>query len=276
MEEVRSVRRVFEQALGSARNDWLLGTVLTVVLAPLALAITGIVILVLLTGPDGWVRRATGHPTGVAAAVEVFLGLLFLAFVFGDGRRIAWRYVGGAAAGLVALACLAHLTPLPQAAPVAFWIVWSLGVFGVLALMGLAYDAKDHYDLGIGRWMVDDPFTLSDDLDRAHVALGFIVAIPRSMLGAVSDIVAGGWALRGLDGAEVEAASRVVLGIARTDPSLANDALRRLGPDSSARVLRALDGMKLVVPGDPPRLSAKGVKLVSTAMGASPGSSWRA
>lgn len=265
MEEARSVRRVFEQALAETRRDWALGTALSILLAPLALGVTAVLVAVLAAGV-GQDLRWHRPPGGLAGAVEVLLALLLTCFVLREGGRTPWRWVLSAAAVLAGVAGLAHATPLPASAPAAFWVVWGVGVLGVLGLAGVGYEAKDDYEVGLGRWKVDHPLTLTHELDRGHLGLGLLVTLPRALLETAGDIATGGWAVRGLDDVEVEGASRVLLGLARGDAALVDGALRRLGPAPGRRVQRVLERMKLVRPGSPPGLTQKGVKLVSQAM----------
>lgn len=258
--DVDKVRRVFEDALGEARRDWLLGTVLTIVFLPLLLAAAAAV-LVFMIGVDVVGEVAT-RPSAALVAVEVFLGFLFLGYFLGEPGRTRWPLVGVAAAGLAALVVLAHVTPLPRTAPGPFWAVYGLGVFGLLGVLGLAYTPRDDYDLGLGRYMINRPFTLHDDIDRAHFGLGFLVAIPRFVLGAASDVVSGSWALRGLSPHEVRGASAALLALGRGDAAGAHAQVGRLGPTAASRVRRALEGAKLLRPGG--HLTPKATRLLAS------------
>lgn len=261
--EVAKVRRAFEGALDAARRDWLLGSGLTVVLAPVFVAVA-LGLLVLLGGEP--VRWIVSHPTSGALAIEVFLAFLFLGFFLGEPGRARWGLVGVAAGGLAALALLAHATPLPQAAPGAFRGLYGVGVFVLLGVLGLAYTPRDDYELGLGRWLIDNPLTLRDDIDRAHLTMGVVTALPRFVLGAASDVVSGSWAVRGLAPHERQATAEALLALGRGDGAAAQRAIGRLGPTAAGRVLRALEGTKLVRPDG--KLTTQGSRLLA-ASGAS-------
>lgn len=67
-------------------------------------------------------------------------------------------------------------------------------VVAALTAAGVWYEPKERYYFGLGRrgFRVDDPTTVSDDLDRAHAALGFLVVIPnfvRLNLSTLKDLV---------------------------------------------------------------------------------------
>lgn len=262
--DVEAVRRGFEAALSEARRDWVLGTVLTIALAPVFLAATAAVV-VFVAGGD-LVESVVRHPTAGPLALEVFLALLFLGFFLGEPGRTRWGLVGVGAGGLIGLALLAHGTPLAARSPGLFWGVYGVGVFVLLGVLGLAYTPRDDYELGLGRWMIDNPLTLRDDIDRTHLGMGFVVALPRFVLGAASDVVAGSWAVRGLAPHEVRGAAAALLALGRGDAAGATSAVGRLGPTAAGRVVRALEGTKLLRPGG--RLTTQGSRLLA-ASGAS-------
>ena len=53
-----------------------------------------------------------------------------------------------------------------------------------MALLGRAYEPREDYYLGWFGGLMNDPFSLRDDVDRLHVRLGFMVALPMMLLGA--------------------------------------------------------------------------------------------
>lgn len=258
--DVNRIRRALDDALGEARRDWLLGTVLTVLFTPMFLAVA---LAVLVFGAGIEVVEVVASPSRALVGLEVFLGLMFLGYFLSEPGRTRWHVVLGAAAGLGALIALAHVSPLPRTAPGAFWALYGVGVLGLLGAMGLAYTPRDDYELGLGRWMIDNPFTLRDDIDRAHLGLGLLVAIPRFVLGAASDVVSGSWAVRGLAGHERQAAAMALLALGRGDGAEAQRAVGRLGPTSAGRVLRALEGTKLLRPGG--HMTTKASRLLAAA-----------
>lgn len=262
-DDASKVRRVLEEALSAARKDWLLGTVLTVVLAPV-FAAAALVGLVIALSYSGGVDVLNLSPAALPVVLEVFLVYMTVGLFFGEKRKVSGSLIAGALAGIAALAVLAHATTLRTTAPAPFWTVYGLGVAGILGLMGYGYAPRDDYYLGLTRYQIDNPFTLRDDVDRAHVGLGFAAAAPQFVLGAIGGIFDGSWALAGLEEREVVAASRALLGLARGDPK-AFTPVSALGPTAAARIMRALVGCKLLAAGAAvARLSTQGQRLLAT------------
>lgn len=66
-----------------------------------------------------------------------------------------------------------------------YWVMYTI-CFVVAMLLGHLYTPKKDYYLG---WrtkrhgVFNNPFTLRDDIDRAHFFLGFLIAIPNFVMG---------------------------------------------------------------------------------------------
>ena len=60
-----------------------------------------------------------------------------------------------------------------------FFLIYT-AIVTILMVVSLHYKPKDDYNLGIsrGRGYMDNPFTHKDNLERAHMALGFLLVIP--------------------------------------------------------------------------------------------------
>jgi len=129
---------------------------------------------------DLLVSAVTG--TVLSIVGYVVLGLLVYVFVLYLLSRAVYRRGGSAELSF----------------PI-FFALYTL-IVAVLMVVGIYYRPKERYDFGyVGRGFVADrPFTMSDDLDRAHASLGFLLVIPnfiRLNLVTLKDVFTSGGAV---------------------------------------------------------------------------------
>lgn len=251
--------------MGKDRHDALVFSLLTVLLTPVFLAIAVVLIVAMAYYADLPFVDYLGFWKSFLTGLNLSLTFMFIAFFVTPRRRpkradLAW--VGGAILLFGLMAALCYGTKLVSTSPGLFWPVYGGLVIGMFGFLGHAYEPKDDYYLGWWGGRIDDPFTIEDDVNRAHVALGFAAAFPRLLVGSYAEIFGSLWVWRGLEPVELSAATDVLHALASCDFQRSADRLRRLPPHSAARVVRALGKLKLVRTGpDGPRLTSEGEKL---------------
>ncbi len=131
----------------------------------------------------------------------------------------------------------------------------------MLGPIGHVYEPKDDYYLGwtAGPLRMDDPFTIQDDIDRAHIGLGFAVSMSHLILDSYGAIFGSRWLWRGLPESELTASVALLQGLATRDTSGVMSRVRALAKGSVVDIVRALVKLDLVViDKGHPRLSMKG------------------
>jgi hypothetical protein len=114
--------------------------------------------------------------------------------------------------------------------------------------MGHAYEPREDYYLGwtAGPFLMGDPFTVEDDIDRAHFSLGFAVGMSHMIMESYSGIFGSTWLWRGLEERELSGAVGLLQALAANDSSRARACVQILGRASALRVVRALVKLKMV------------------------------
>lgn len=254
-QRLQEVEARLAAALERTRRDTLVFTGCVVLFAPVVLVIA--VLVVILSAQ--WV----GFPLGALAvrhsgafrwfptlALSLLLARPFLRCLLGRIREPHARRRCQVALLLhVALVAATFGTSWAIAAPAAFWWGYAFTLLVVLALVGSSYQPRTEYRLGWlagGGRLYDDPFSLRDDLDRHHVALGFAVALPTAVLAAYTEVFASSWIWRGLTRPEIGLAARVLSTLVRGRGAGARILLSRAGPETGVRVRRALIRLRLV------------------------------
>ena len=224
-----AVRQAFEQA----RKDALIFAVLTVALTPFVLGLAGLVCFIGLLYIAGDVDLAS--TTGMWIFVTVFL-LLGLWNVWRSSAQPPW----------LAVAMIAGIAALTAVGPTGI-LSWQLHLalcgsltFGALALMGRAYEPRDNLYLGTAYG--NDPLTITDDVDRAHVMTGCAMALPALVLGAFSEIFASTWLFHGVTEDLVDGGVKV---LTATHAGKTDEAIRSIGYERR-RVLDLLRRAELV------------------------------
>lgn len=237
-----------EESLAASRRDRLIFVLGGVALTPLLLlgAVAGLLFAVWYADLPFFDHLPFRY--GLATGMNVFLLYMFVIFFINpDDRRASplrkLVTVGTAMGLMLLLLLLSYGTPLSARAPGAFWTMYGLVVLAILGLLGGAYQPRDDYYLGwFGGWM-GDPFTIEDDLDRGHLALGCAVMFPAALLDIYGEIFSGWSLLVPLTEAERLAAAEVIREIDAGNP---RRPLERLDRHSAARVVRALVKADLV------------------------------
>jgi hypothetical protein len=176
---VREIKVVLEKA----KSDALLFAVLTAVLTPFLLLVLVALFIFALAFADLPVIDHLGFAGSFLAGANLTVGFMLGSYFLhpkpswqqksSDG---AWMFT--AFALFCALLIFSYATTLNVTHPFGFWTVYLLLALGSFACMGHAYEPHDDYYLGwrVGSTLCDDPFTFRDDIDRAHVLLGFLAS----------------------------------------------------------------------------------------------------
>lgn len=264
------VRERLREIIHRDRVDYLRFALTVVLLTPVFLTVAIVVFVVVapLAGAPRWLEG----PNSVVFAVSVAAGGMLVALLLGqqpDTHKDPTAPLLGAGLAYGAILALGYGTPWMQSQPVAFWSLIALLLTAILAFLGWLYEPSDRYYLGwvAGPIVMDDPFTLEDDVDRRHIALGFAVAIPRMILGTYGEIFGSGWLLRPLDEREQELASLALLEAERGMTSQTLGELAGLERRRAARAIRALSKLGLLHGRRGLKLTADGRDLVGTAHG---------
>jgi len=127
--------------------------------------------------------------------------------------------------------------------------------------MGYVYEPKEDYYLGwiMGPFIIDNPFSIEDDIDRAHLSLGFSIAIPNLIIASYADIFGSTWLWRGLEERELASAVMLLQTLAAHETTQAQERMRAIGNMSALRIIRALVKLDMIrIERTGPRLSLKG------------------
>jgi len=262
----RALRTKLRELCASARSDVALFAVLTVLLTPLAVALFILVLLFALAFVDLPVIDHLGYKLSFITGVNLCLAFMVASYFLRPKEQYqrqandtTWLLV---AFGLFcAILALSYATPLAQTHPEWFWPFYLLLALAMLGCIGHAYEPKDDYYLGwtAGPLLMDDPFTIQDDIDRAHVGLGFAVSISHLILDSYGSIFGSRWLWHGLQEPDLTASVALLQGLATRDASGVMSRVRALAKGSAVDIVRALVKLDLVVmEKGRPRLSRKG------------------
>ena len=209
--------------------------------------VAGVCIAGLTTASLWAVSWALGHlaageePVRVKALLSGLNG--FLAWMFfatgagavAGGARWGWILAG---AGTFALQCLlSYASSLPLRDPRFFGTLYGILSFATLGLIGHAYVPRDDTFL-------PGPFAKKrtrNQTDLSHETAGFLVAIPRFIVGGFADSVASAWVWRPLSAVERAAAVEVLRKLSVRDPDAAERRLSQLRRREAVHVMRWLD-----------------------------------
>jgi hypothetical protein len=262
----RALRTKLRELCASARRDATLFVVLTVLLTPLAVAIFILFLLFALAFVDLPVIDHLGYELSLITGVNLCLAFMAASYFLRPKEQYqrqdddtSWLLV---AFGLFcAILALSYATPLGQTHAGWFWLFYLLLALAMLGCIGHAYEPKDDYYLGwtAGPLLMDDPFTIQDDIDRAHIGLGFAVSFAHLILDSYGAVFGSRWLWRGLPESELTASVALLQGLATRDASVVMSRVRALPKGSAVDIVRALVKLDLVViDKGHPRLSRKG------------------
>src|SRR6185369_310199 len=262
----RALRAKLRDTCASARRDAGTFAILTVLLTPLALTAAVLMLFFALALVDLPVIDHLGYALSVVTGVNLCLAFMLGAYFLRpkeeyqrQGSDDTWLLV---AFGLFCvILALSYCTPLAKSHPALFWPVYLLLTLTMLGCVGYAYVPGDDYYLGwtAGPLLMDNPFTLQDDIDRAHIGLGFAVSIAHLILSSYGEIFGSRWLWRGLEERELAASVALLQGLAARDASGLMSRIRELSRGAAADIVRAMVKLELVVMDKgKPRLSLKG------------------
>lgn len=262
----RALRLKLREACASAQRDAAVFTVLTVLLTPLAVALFIFALLFAFAFVDLPVIDHLGYEFSFVFGANLCLAFMSASYFLRPKHQLkrnvddnVWLLSGFGI--FCAILALSYLTPFVLTHPGWFWSLYLLLAMVMLSFIGYAYEPHDDYYLGwtAGPILIDDPFTFQDDIDRAHIGLGFAVSMSHLILEAYGAIFASRWLWRGLQESELAASAALLQGLAVQDSSGGMAHLHELGKKSAADIVRALVKLELVViDKGRPRLSRKG------------------
>lgn len=266
----RILRTKLRELCVSARSDARLFAVLTVLLTPLAVVIFILMLLFALAFVDLPVIDHLGYRLSFATGANLCLAFMVASNFLRPKEQYqrqdsdtAWLLVAG---GLFCcILALTYATPLVQTHPAWFWPLYLLLALFMLGCVGYAYEPKDDYYIGwtAGPLLIDDPFTIQDDIDRAHIGLGFVVAISHLILDSYGTIFGSMWLWHGMQESELSTAVKLLQGLATKDVSEMTARVRELNKASAANCIRVLVKLELIViDKGRPRLSMKGREFI--------------
>lgn len=262
----RVLRTKLRELCAGARSDARLFAVLTVLLTPVAVALFILMLLFALAFVDLPVIDHLGYLLSFVTGVNLCLAFMVASYFLRPKEQYRrqddealWLMVAG---GLFCcLLAMSYATPLSRTHPGWFWPSYLLLALAMLGCVGHAYEPKDDYYLGwtVGPLLMDDPFTIQDDIDRAHMGLGFVVSISHLILSSYGEIFGSRWLWRGMQESELSTSVTLLRGLDTRDTSEAMAHVRALARGSAADSVRALVKLELVVIDNGfPRLSRKG------------------
>jgi len=269
----RALRAKLRDTCAGARRDAATFAILTVLLTPFALAVAILMLLFALAFVDLPVVDHLGYALSLVTGVNFCLAFMLASYFLRpkeeyqrQGSDDAWLLV---AFGLFcAILALSYFTPLAKTHPAWFWPFYLLLALAMLGCAGHAYEPRDDYYLGwtVGPLLVDNPFTIRDDIDRAHFGLGFAVSMAHLILRSYGEIFGSRWLWRGLEERELAASIALLHGLAARDATGVMSRIRALGRGAAADVVRAMVKLELVViDRGQPRLSMKGREFLEVA-----------
>ncbi|BBA70055.1 hypothetical protein [Geobacter sulfurreducens] len=264
------IRDRLRLSLDSARHDTATFAMLTVVLTPIFMVVGTIFLVFTLMIVDVPVVDHLGYDASVATGANLSLAFMAASYFlrpkqdYQRGRRgYPWLVVG--ASLFCVLLGISYGTTLPATAPGLFWSLYLVFALAMLGCIGHVYEPHDDYYVGwvAGPVLIDDPFTIEDDIDRAHLSLGLVGALSHLILSSYGEIFGSLWLWRGLKDHELSASVEFLKALAAKDPNRARTRMLSVGNASARDIMRALQKLEMILVVDgAPRLSMKGRELL--------------
>lgn len=250
----RALRTKLRDLCVSAQHDAAIFAVLTVLLTPLAIAAVILILLFALAFVDLPVIDHLGYQLSFITGANLCLAFMAASYFLRPKEQYQrqdsdnnWLLV---AFGLFcAILALSYATQLAHTHGGWFWTFYLLLALLMLGCIGHVYEPKDNYYLGwtSGPLLMDDPFTIQDDIDRAHITLGFAVSLSHLILESYGAIFGNRWLWNGLQEPELTASVALLQGLAARDVSGVMSRMRTAGKVSVVDTVRALVKLELVV-----------------------------
>ena len=194
------------ETIDKTRREAAVFAVLTVILTPIIVAAATLVLIFTLVFVDLPLIDHIGYGRSIVTGVNLSLAFMAASY-FLKPKEPYHRHSSDEAWLLIALVLyctlllLSYGTDLPQSHPIGFWSLYLGMALTMLGCIGYAYEPHEDYYLGwcAGPLLIDDPFTIQDDIDRAHVSLGFAVALAHMVLTSYAEIFGSTWLWQGLN-----------------------------------------------------------------------------
>ncbi|ACM21070.1 hypothetical protein Geob_2720 [Geotalea daltonii FRC-32] len=265
-----TLRNSLREAIGKTRRDAAIFAVLTVILTPIFLAGATVVLIFALAFVDLPLVDNLGYERSIVTGVNLALAFMAASY-FLKPKEPYQRHKSDEAWLMIALALycalflLSYGTSLSHSHPIGFWSLYLGIALTMLGCIGHAYEPQEDYYLGwlSGPVLVDNPFTIQDDIDRAHVSLGFAVALANLVLTSYDEIFGSKWLWQGLKESEISASVEFLEALAINDGSRARSVVAKVGKTSSLGMIRALVKLEMIrINKGVVRLSLKGREFV--------------
>jgi hypothetical protein len=243
------LRAIFDRA----RYDAAVFAIVTVVLTPFFAAVGVVVLLIAVSFVDLPVIDDLGYALSFVTGVNLTLAFMVASFFLRPKARYqrtdsdaTWVAVALGLLGVLLL--FSYGAPLVKTHPSHFWPIYVLLSLAVLGCIGHAYEPREDYYLGwsAGPVVMDDPFTVEDDIDRAHFSLGFAMALSSLIIESYSTIFGSVWLWRRLEERELSAAVKLLQTLAANDRAGARAHTQTLNAGSALAVVRALVKIKMI------------------------------
>ena len=260
------LRNKLKQIIDRSRHDAAVFTILTVILTPFVLAGATIVLIFALVFVDLPVIDHLGYELSIVTGVNLCLAFMVSSYFLRP--KLAYQRCSNDYMWLVValgfyctLLFISYGTTLAKTNPMTFWPIYLVLTLAMLGCVGHAYEPHDDYYLGwiVGPFIIDDPFALEDDIDRAHIFLGFSVSLAHMVLASYSEIFGSMWLWHGWKASELSASVELLQALASNDAKRAKTRMREIGNTSSLDIVRALEKLEMIrIYKGIPRLSWKG------------------
>lgn len=258
------LRLELRRIISTSRREAAIFAFLTVILTPVFIALAVFVFLFLLGFADLPIIDQVGQKQSFVSGVNLCLIFMFASNFLRPAdanlqSKRDWIWIAVGLIFLFAILLLSYVTPFAETQPLFFWSVYILLALLVLGCFGYAYEPKESYYLGwvAGPLVIDNFFTVKDDIDRARLSLGFAVAIPNLIISSYSEIFGSTWLWRGLKEQELSGAVKLLQVLAMKDTKEAKAHMRTMGERSALRVVRALAKLGMIT------IERRGLKLTT-------------
>lgn len=262
----RALRAKLRETCADARRDAITFAVLTVLLTPFALVVALLMLLFALSFVDLPVIDHLGYALSLVTGVNLCLAFMLASYFLRPKEAYqrqrsddSWLLLSF---GLFcAILAFSYATQLATSHPTLFWPLYLLLALVMLGCAGHAYEPGDDYYLGwtCGPVLVDNPFTIQDDIDRAHIGLGFAVSVAHLILTSYGEIFGSRWLWRDLEERELAASVVLLQGLSARDHVGLMSRIRGLNRGAAADIVRAMVKLEFVViDKGQPRLTIKG------------------
>ena len=260
------LRAELRKILDYKRRDAAVFAITTVILTPFFMFIAVLVLFFALAFVDLPLIDHLGYALCFVTGINLMLAFMVISFFLRpkapyQQHEIDVLWVTIALGFLCVLIAFSYGTSLIKTHPSYFWPVYLLLTLAMLGCIGHAYEGRGDYYLGwmTPPFMIDNPFTVEDDIDRAHLSLGLTMAMPYLVIESYSANFGSTWLWRRLEEPELSAAVELLQTLASKDAVRSRECMQTLNTTSALSVVRALVKLDMItIEKGFPRLSLKG------------------